>query len=68
MKNFLNKNWVRLIMIGLSILANVLFYTISAPESGAMAAVEVHPLFYYMIQQVGLAFIAGQIVMLWKKW
>ena len=39
MKNFLNKNWVRFTIIGLFIIANVLFYALGAPESGAMAAV-----------------------------
>ena len=61
MKKFFEKRYVKFILAALALVVNILFYTISAPESGANAAVELHPLFYFMIQEVFVVVIAAWI-------
>jgi len=54
MKKFFENRITKFALALLTIIGNVLFYTWGAPGSGAKYAVEVHPLFYFMIQEIFL--------------
>jgi hypothetical protein len=52
MKNLMSTRLPKFLIAGLLLVINILFYTVSYPDSGAVYAWEIHPLFAIAMQIV----------------